>query len=86
MGAGKGGGLGGCFITTPGAFLRAALPRCAAAIVVAAFASGELVAMRAGAALLVARRDRTRAPELASLSTALTGAGVQVIGSTLNHY
>jgi receptor protein-tyrosine kinase len=46
----------------------------------------QLVAMRAGAALLVARRDRTRAPELASLSTALTGAGVQVIGSTLNHY
>ena len=45
-----------------------------------------VVSHRAGAALLVARRDHTRAPELSRLASSLRGAGAQVLGSTLNDY
>lgn len=42
------------------------------------------LASAAGAALLIARRDRTRAPDLSQLSGELGNAGVTVLGATLN--
>jgi receptor protein-tyrosine kinase len=42
------------------------------------------LASAAGAALLLARRDHTRAPELSQLSGELGAAGVTVLGATLN--
>jgi receptor protein-tyrosine kinase len=41
-------------------------------------------AAAAGAALIVARRDRSRAPEVAQLAGGLASAGVNVLGATLN--
>jgi receptor protein-tyrosine kinase len=41
-------------------------------------------AAAAGAALIVARRDRSRAPEIAQLAGGLASAGVNVLGATLN--
>ncbi len=46
----------------------------------------QVVSQRAGAALLVARKDHTRAPELSRLSSSLMGTGAQVLGSTLNDH
>ncbi len=46
----------------------------------------QVVAVRAGSALLVARRDHTRAPELTRLSHSLSSGGAQVLGATLNEY
>jgi protein-tyrosine kinase len=43
-----------------------------------------VVAQRAGAALIVGRKDRTRAGEIAQLSQILTNSGIQVLGATLN--
>ncbi len=45
-----------------------------------------VVAQRAGSALLVARKDHTRAPELTRLASSLSRTGAQVLGSTLNDY
>ncbi|MBP8309700.1 MAG: polysaccharide biosynthesis tyrosine autokinase [Burkholderiaceae bacterium] len=45
-----------------------------------------VVSQRAGAALLVARKDHTRAPELNRLASSLSGTGAQVLGSTLNDH
>ena len=44
------------------------------------------VAVRAGAALLLARKHHTRVPELARLSGDFATAGVNVLGSTMNEY
>ena len=43
-----------------------------------------VVAQRAGAALIVGRKGRTRAGEIAQLSQILTNSGIQVLGATLN--
>lgn len=45
-----------------------------------------VVARRTGAALIVARRDHTRARDVSGLSATLIASGVQVLGSTLNEY
>ena len=43
-----------------------------------------VVAQRAGAALIVGRKNRTRSSEIAQLSQILTNSGIQVLGATLN--
>ncbi|HRO58623.1 MAG TPA: polysaccharide biosynthesis tyrosine autokinase [Burkholderiaceae bacterium] len=51
-----------------------------------AASDAQVVAQRAGAALLVARKDVTRGREMAQLSATLANSGVQVLGATLNAY
>lgn len=46
----------------------------------------QVVTQRAGSALLVARKDHTRAPELTRLAASLSGTGARILGSTLNDY
>lgn len=43
-----------------------------------------VIAQRAGAALIVGRRDRTRSAELSQLTSILTNTGIRVLGATLN--
>lgn len=47
-------------------------------------ADASLIAIRAGAALVVARRNETRVAAFAGLTKSLAGAGVTVVGSVLN--
>ena len=49
-------------------------------------ADAQIVAKRAGAALMVARRNFTRHSQLSSAMQGLTSAGVNVIGSVINEY
>jgi len=48
------------------------------------FADAQTVAARAGAALVVARKDRTSAPELQKLVRSLQQGGTELVGSILN--
>jgi receptor protein-tyrosine kinase len=43
-----------------------------------------VVAQRAGAALIVGRKDRTRSSEITQLASILANSGIQVLGATLN--
>lgn len=43
-----------------------------------------VVAQRAGAALIVGRKDRTRSSEIAQLAAIMTNSGIQILGATLN--
>jgi receptor protein-tyrosine kinase len=45
-----------------------------------------VVSQRARAVLLVGRKDRTRAREIAQLSSIFTSSGISVLGATLNEY
>lgn len=45
-----------------------------------------VIAQRAKAALIVGRKDHTRAPELTQLASILTNSGVKLLGATLNEY
>ena len=49
-------------------------------------ADAHVVAQRAGAALLVGRKDSTRSREIAQLTGILTSSGINVLGATLNEY
>jgi receptor protein-tyrosine kinase len=49
-------------------------------------ADAQIVAKRAGAALMVARRNLTRHSQLSAAMQGLTSAGVNVIGSVINEY
>lgn len=49
-------------------------------------ADAQTVAVRAGGALVVARRDRTQLAELSALAVSLTESGAAVVGSVLNAY
>ena len=48
------------------------------------YADAQTVAARAGAAVLVARQNRTSAPELLKLTRSLQQSGVELVGSVLN--
>jgi chain length determinant protein tyrosine kinase EpsG len=48
------------------------------------FADGHTVAARAGAALLVARRHRTSAPESQKLARGIQQSGIELVGTVLN--
>lgn len=50
----------------------------------ALYADAQSIAARAGAALLVARRDQTRVPDAQRLAAGLTRHGVTLVGSVLN--
>lgn len=43
-----------------------------------------VVAQRAGAALIVGRKDRTRSTEIAQLASIMSNSGIQILGATLN--
>ncbi|HYF59415.1 MAG TPA: chain length determinant protein tyrosine kinase EpsG [Burkholderiaceae bacterium] len=43
-----------------------------------------VVAQRAGAALIVGRKDRTRSAEIAQLAGIMSNSGIQILGTTLN--
>lgn len=43
-----------------------------------------VVAQRAGAALIVGRKDRTRSTEIAQLASIMSNSGIQILGTTLN--
>ncbi|MFN9775122.1 MAG: polysaccharide biosynthesis tyrosine autokinase [Burkholderiales bacterium] len=43
-----------------------------------------VIAQRAGAALIVGRKDRTRSAELSLLTSILSNTGIRVLGATLN--
>jgi protein-tyrosine kinase len=43
-----------------------------------------VVSQRAGAALIVGRKDRTRSTEIAQLSAIMSNSGIQILGTTLN--
>jgi receptor protein-tyrosine kinase len=49
-------------------------------------ADSQIVAARAGAALLLSRRNRTRVANLAATMRSLVETGVQVLGSVVNEY
>jgi protein-tyrosine kinase len=49
-------------------------------------ADAQIIANRAGAALMVARRNRTRYSQLTAAMQSLTQTGVNVIGSVMNEY
>jgi receptor protein-tyrosine kinase len=48
------------------------------------YSDGEIIAARAGAALLVARRNQTLVPEARELGTRLQDGGVALVGVVLN--
>ena len=48
------------------------------------YADAEIIASRAGAALMVARKNRSLAPDTAMLARRLQGNGVTLVGSVLN--
>ena len=50
----------------------------------ATYADGQIVAARAGAALLVARKNLTLAGDLSKLARSLQQSGVELVGSALN--
>jgi receptor protein-tyrosine kinase len=43
-----------------------------------------VVALRAGSALIVGRKDRTRATEIAQLASIMQNSGIRILGTTLN--
>lgn len=43
-----------------------------------------VIALRAGAALLVGRKNRTKSTEIAQLASIMANSGIQILGSTLN--
>ncbi len=45
-----------------------------------------VVALRAGAALIVGRKDRTRSSEIAQLAAVMANSGVKILGATLNEF
>jgi receptor protein-tyrosine kinase len=49
-------------------------------------ADTQIIAARAGAAVMVARRNQTRMADLAAAMQSLNHAGVSVIGSVFNKY
>lgn len=49
-------------------------------------ADAQVIAQRAKGALIVGRKDHTRAPEIAQLASILTSSGVKLLGATLNDY
>ena len=52
----------------------------------APYADARTIAARAGGAMLVVRRARTRLAEAGQLAAGLARHGVQLVGSVLNHY
>jgi receptor protein-tyrosine kinase len=48
------------------------------------YSDGEIIAARAGAALMVARRNQTLVPEAKNLGTRLQDGGVALVGAVLN--
>jgi protein-tyrosine kinase len=49
------------------------------------YADAEIIAARAGAALMVARKNQSLLPQASQLAQRLQGSGVAVVGSVLNH-
>lgn len=43
-----------------------------------------VIALRAGAALLVGRKDRTKSTEIAQLASIMANSGIRILGATLN--
>jgi receptor protein-tyrosine kinase len=43
-----------------------------------------VIALRAGAALLVGRKDRTKSTEIAQLASVMAHSGIRILGATLN--
>jgi Mrp family chromosome partitioning ATPase len=50
------------------------------------YADAQTLASRAGAALLLARKDLTSAPELSRLARSLQQSGVELVGSVFNDF
>jgi receptor protein-tyrosine kinase len=48
------------------------------------FADAEIIASRAGAAMMVSRKNQTLVPEVTRLAQRLQGSGVELVGSVLN--
>jgi len=49
-------------------------------------ADAQVIAQKARGVLVVGRKDRTKAPEIAQLAGILSGSGATVLGTTLNDY
>ena len=43
-----------------------------------------VVAQRAGATIIVGRKDRTKSTEIAQLASIMASSGIQILGTTLN--
>jgi Mrp family chromosome partitioning ATPase len=42
------------------------------------------VAQRAGAAIIVGRKNKTKSTEIAQLASIMVNSGIQILGTTLN--